>query len=70
LVAEYLNVTCVSSVSPYVFEDMHERLVMEEIVTLFKDTRVIRKVRQTQHQNPEFRHTQGEIFKKTCKKIH
>jgi hypothetical protein len=25
--------------------------------------RVIRKVRQTQHQNPEFRHTQGEIQK-------
>jgi hypothetical protein len=25
--------------------------------------RVIRKVRQTQHQNPEFRHTRGEIQK-------
>jgi hypothetical protein len=28
-----------------------------------KHNRVIRKVRQTQHQNPEFRHTQGEIQK-------
>jgi hypothetical protein len=26
--------------------------------------RVIRKVRKTEHQNPEFGHTQGEIFKK------
>jgi hypothetical protein len=26
--------------------------------------RVIRKVRQTQHWNPEFRHTQGDIKKK------
>jgi hypothetical protein len=30
--------------------------------------RVIRKVRRTQRQNPEFGHTQGEIFKKTAKK--
>jgi hypothetical protein len=30
--------------------------------------RVIRKVRKTQHQNPEFRHTQGEIQKRTTKK--
>jgi hypothetical protein len=31
--------------------------------------RVICKVRQTQHQNPEFSHTQGEIKKtKTSKK--
>jgi hypothetical protein len=27
--------------------------------------RVIRKVRKTQHQNPELVHTQGEIKKKT-----
>ncbi len=34
------------------------------------DIRVIRKVRQTQHQNPEFSHTQREIKKKTSKKVH
>jgi hypothetical protein len=28
------------------------------------DIRVIRKVKETQHQNPEFGHTQGEIHKK------
>jgi len=38
-------------------------------VQLLKVNRVIRKVRKTQHQNPEFCHTQGEI-KKTCKKVH
>jgi hypothetical protein len=32
--------------------------------------RVICKVRETQHQNPEFGHTQGEIQKKTCRKVH
>jgi len=32
------------------------------------DTRDIHKVRQTQHQNPEFGHTQGEIRKKLAKK--
>jgi uncharacterized membrane protein len=31
-------------------------------------TRVIRKVIQIQHQNPEFGHTQGEIFKNHAKK--
>jgi hypothetical protein len=32
--------------------------------------RVIRKVRKTQHQNPEFGNTQDEIQKKnTCKKV-
>ncbi len=30
--------------------------------------RVIRKVRKTQHQKPEFDHTQGANIKKTCKK--
>jgi hypothetical protein len=30
--------------------------------------RVIRKVRKTQHQNPEFGHTQGEIQNKPAKK--
>jgi hypothetical protein len=30
--------------------------------------RVIRKVRKTQHQNPEFGHTQGEIQKKNLQK--
>ncbi len=34
----------------------------------WEDIRVIRKVRQTQHQNPEFGHTKGEIFKKPAKK--
>jgi hypothetical protein len=33
------------------------------------DIRVIGKVRKTQHQNPEFGHTQGDIQKKTCKKV-
>jgi hypothetical protein len=30
--------------------------------------RVIRKVGKTQHQNPEFGHTQGEILKKNLQK--
>jgi len=30
--------------------------------------RVIPKVRKTQHQNPEFGHTQGEIQKKNLQK--
>jgi hypothetical protein len=30
--------------------------------------RVIRKARKTQHQNPEFGHAQGEIFKKPAEK--
>jgi hypothetical protein len=29
---------------------------------------VIRKERKTQHHNPEFGHTEGEIFLKTAKK--
>jgi hypothetical protein len=33
------------------------------------DIRVIRKVRGTQHQNPEFGHTHGEIKKKPAKSI-
>jgi hypothetical protein len=33
-----------------------------------RDIRVIRKVRITQHQNPEFGHTKGE-FKKIYKKV-
>jgi hypothetical protein len=32
--------------------------------------RVIRNVRKTQHQNPEFGHTQGEIQNKPAKKQH
>jgi len=35
-----------------------------------KDIRVIRKVRKTQHHNPEFGQTQGEIKKKTFKTVH
>jgi hypothetical protein len=35
------------------------------------NSRVIRKVRKTEHQNhPEFGHTQGEIQKNTCQKVH
>jgi hypothetical protein len=30
-------------------------------------SRVLGKVRKTQHQNPEFGHTQGEIFLKPAK---
>jgi hypothetical protein len=30
--------------------------------------RVIRKVGKTQHQNPEFGHTQGEILKRNLQK--
>jgi hypothetical protein len=38
---------------------------------IFSYTTVIRKVKKTRHQNPEFSHTQGEIFlKNTCKKVH
>jgi len=36
--------------------------------TICNSSRVIRKVRKTQHQNPEFGHTQGEIFKIPTKK--
>jgi hypothetical protein len=39
------------------------------IIWNYEDIRVIRKVRKTQHQNPEFGHTQGEFFiKKPAKK--
>jgi hypothetical protein len=34
----------------------------------FITIRVIHKVRKTQHQNPEFGHTQGEIKEKPAKK--
>jgi len=33
-----------------------------------KAIRIIREVRKTQHQNPKFGHTQGEIKKKLAKK--
>jgi hypothetical protein len=33
-----------------------------------QNIRVIPKVRETQHQNPEFGHTQGEIQQKPAKK--
>jgi len=33
-----------------------------------RNSRVIREIRKTQHQNPEFGHTQGEIKKKPSKK--
>ncbi len=38
------------------------------LLKLRRDNRVIRKVRKTQHQNPEFGHTQGEIKIKGAKK--
>jgi hypothetical protein len=41
-----------------------------QITLMLGYTRVIRKVRNTQQQNPEFGHTQGEIKKKTCKIVH
>jgi len=34
----------------------------------FRCNRVIRKVRKTQHRNPQFGHTQGEIFQKPAQK--
>jgi hypothetical protein len=37
------------------------------VLWLFENNRVIRKVRKTQHQNPEFGLTQGEIKKKLQK---
>jgi len=40
----------------------------DSFLTFLPHIRVIRKVRQTQHPNPEFGHTQGEIFKKPAKK--
>jgi hypothetical protein len=40
----------------------------EEEKRIIYHDRVIRIVRQTQHQNPEFRHTQGNIKKKPAKK--
>jgi hypothetical protein len=33
-----------------------------------RNSRVIREIRKTQHQNPEFGHTQVEILKKPSKK--
>jgi hypothetical protein len=36
--------------------------------TIYNSGRVIRKVRKTQHENPEFGHTQGEIQKNRAKK--
>jgi hypothetical protein len=33
------------------------------------NNRVICKVRKTQHQNPEFGHTQGEIQRKPARKV-
>jgi hypothetical protein len=33
-----------------------------------RNSRVIREIRKTQHQNPEFGHTQGEIKNKPSKK--
>jgi hypothetical protein len=59
-------------------DSLHQRLVIyfNWLVSFAKNPttqnaiRVIRKVRGTQHQNPEFGHTQGEIQKKTCKKEH
>jgi hypothetical protein len=35
-----------------------------------QNIRDICKVRKAQQHNLEFGHTQGEIFKKNCKKVH
>jgi len=44
-----------------------ERFQLDQIL-LFPHSRVTRKVRQTQHQNPEFGHTQVRLKKKPAKK--
>jgi hypothetical protein len=50
---------------------MKTQLKMLKLISFHTyENRVIRKVRKTQYQNPEFGHTQGEIKKKTCKKVH
>jgi hypothetical protein len=41
-----------------------ERVVMNKVWSI----KVIHKVTKTQNPNPEFGHTQGEIFKKPAKK--
>jgi hypothetical protein len=41
---------------------------MSQVPLFFSFNRVIGKVRKTQHQNPEFGQTQGEIKKKPAKK--
>jgi hypothetical protein len=48
-------------------------LVLREKKKLRINTVIRYNVRKTQHQNPEFGHTQGEIQKKkkkVCKKVH
>jgi hypothetical protein len=44
-------------------------LVHQRMVHNCGDNRVIRIVRKTQHQNPEFGHTEGEIFFKPTKDL-
>jgi hypothetical protein len=41
---------------------------MSQVPLFFSFNRVMGKVRKTQHQNPEFGHTQGGIQKKPAKK--
>jgi hypothetical protein len=51
----------------FLFKEQGQRTTNEEVRNLWY-IRVIRKVRQTQHQNREFGHSQGEIKKKPAKK--
>jgi hypothetical protein len=50
--------------------DFRSLLISLVLLFVVDGNRVIRKLRKTQHQNPEFGHTQDEIKKKTCKKVH
>jgi hypothetical protein len=48
---------------------MKTQLKMLKLISFhIYENRVIRKVRKTQYQNPEFGHTQGEIQKKNLQK--
>jgi hypothetical protein len=48
-----LKITCGENLYNWVFQ---------KILYFPSQNRVIRKVREKQHQNPEFDHTQGKIF--------
>jgi len=53
------------------YEGLFQTITANPVVIMdIHHNRVIRKVRKTQHQNPEFEfgHTQGEIFEKNLQK--
>jgi hypothetical protein len=50
--------------------DPNDVCTSKQLVENWQLNRVIRKVRKTQHHNPEFGHTQREIQKTTCKQVH